>query len=67
MTRINCDLPIFERSSMSSLAASRRSSVTVIAAAPVPVPLVAPRFRAAAFAPSRPRADQSPDRLFADV
>src|SRR4051812_48317159 len=48
-------LPIFERPSIPSLAASRRSSVTVIAPAPLPVPLEAPRFRAAALAPSRPR------------
>src|SRR5215210_8304534 len=41
---------------MPSLAASRRSSVTVIAPAPEPVPFDAPRLRAAAFAPSRPRA-----------
>ena len=39
---------------MSSLAASRRSSVTVIAPAPLPVPLDAPRLRAAAFAPCGP-------------
>ena len=42
---------------MPSLAASRRSSVTVIAPAPEPVPFEAPRFRAAALAPSRPSAD----------
>jgi hypothetical protein len=41
---------------MPSLAASRRSSVTVFAPAPVPVPFEAPRLRAAAFAPSRPSA-----------
>ena len=43
---------------MPSFAASRRSSVTVIAPAPLPVPFEAPRFRAAAFAPSRPRAER---------
>jgi hypothetical protein len=42
--RISCALPIFERPSMSSRAASRRSSVTVIAPAPLPVPLEAPRL-----------------------
>jgi len=42
---------------MPSLAASRRSSATVMAPAPDPVPRDAPRFRAAAFAPSRPSAD----------
>src|SRR2546421_11081942 len=41
---------------MPSLAASRRSSVTVIAPAPLPVPFEAPRLRAAALAPSRPSA-----------
>src|SRR4051812_6490320 len=40
---------------MPSLAASRRSSGTVIAPAPLPVPFEAPRLRAAALAPSRPR------------
>src|SRR5204862_8114791 len=54
--RISCALPILERPSIPSLAASRRSSVTVIAPAPLPVPLEAPRLRAAALAPSRPRA-----------
>src|SRR5215213_4614073 len=54
--RISWAFPIFERPSMSSRAASRRSSVTVIAPAPLPVPFDAPRFRAAAFAPSRPSA-----------
>jgi hypothetical protein len=54
--RISCALPIFERPSMPSLAASRRSSVTVIAPAPRPVPFDAPRLRAAALAPSRPSA-----------
>src|SRR5437899_1175464 len=49
-------LPIFERPSIPSFAASRRNLVTVIAPAPVPVPREAPRLRAAAFAPSRPRA-----------
>ena len=49
-------LPIFERPSMPWRAGSRRSSVTVIAPAPLPVPLVAPRLRAAALAPSRPSA-----------
>jgi hypothetical protein len=44
------------------LAASRRSSVTVIAPAPEPVPFEAPRLRAAALAPSRPRAE----RVFCD-
>ena len=51
-------MPIFERPLISSRAASRRSSVTVMAPAPVPVPREAPRFRAAAFAPSRPSADR---------
>src|SRR5215208_5651352 len=54
--RISWALPIFDRPSMSSLAASRRSSVTVMAPAPLPVPFDAPRLRAAAFAPSRPSA-----------
>src|SRR5581483_2702136 len=54
--RMSDALPIFERPSIPSFAASRRSSVTVIAPAPLPVPLEAPRLRAAAFAPSRPRA-----------
>jgi hypothetical protein len=54
--RINEAFPIFDRPSIPSRAASRRSSVTVIAPAPLPVPLEAPRLRAAAFAPSRPRA-----------
>src|SRR4051812_830591 len=40
---------------MPSFAASRRSSGTVIAPAPLPVPFDAPRLRAAALAPSRPR------------
>ena len=35
-------MPIFDRPSMPSRAASRRSSVTVIAPAPVPVPVLAP-------------------------
>src|SRR5437588_8940583 len=56
--RISWALPIFERPSIPSLAASRRSSVTVIAPAPVPVPREAPRLRAAALAPSRPRAER---------
>jgi hypothetical protein len=56
--RISCALPIFERPSMPSLAASRRSSVTVMAPAPLPVPLEAPRLRAAALAPSRPSAER---------
>src|ERR671937_376003 len=64
-------LPILERPSMPSRAASRRSSVTVIAPAPVPVPFDAPRLRAAAFAPSRPKLphvlppdpEGQPDRL----
>src|SRR5919198_5060451 len=54
--RISDALPIFERPSIPSRAASRRSSVTVIAPAPVPVPFVAPRLRAAALAPSLPSA-----------
>src|SRR5688572_26083948 len=54
--RISWALPILERPSIPSRAASRRSSVTVIAPAPVPVPFVAPRLRAAALAPSRPSA-----------
>jgi hypothetical protein len=54
--RISCALLIFERPSMPRLAASRRSSVTVIAPAPRPVPFDAPRLRAAALAPSRPSA-----------
>lgn len=41
---------------MPSRAASRRSSVTVIAPALLPVPRLAPRLRAAALAPSRPSA-----------
>src|SRR3954451_6542589 len=41
---------------MPSRAASRCSSVTVIAPAPLPVPFEAPRLRAAALAPSRPSA-----------
>lgn len=55
---MSCDFPIFERPLMPSLAASRRSSRTVIAPAPLPVPLEAPRFLAAAFAPSPPSADR---------
>jgi hypothetical protein len=43
---------------MPSRAASRRSSVTVMAPAPLPVPFDAPRFRAAALAPSRPSEDR---------
>src|SRR5687767_1526497 len=50
---------------MSSRAASRRSSVTVIAPAPLPVPFDAPRLRAAAFAPSRPSADRVSFERFA--
>jgi len=46
--RISDALPIFERPSIPSRAASRRSSVTVIAPAPVPVP-----FRSAALAGRR--------------
>ena len=52
---------------MSSRAASRRSSVTVIAPAPEPVPFEAPRLRAAALAPSRPSADLVLDDNFVIV
>ena len=48
--RISWAVPILERPSLSSLAASRCSSVTIIAPAPLPVPLDAPRLRAAALA-----------------
>src|SRR5204863_9232379 len=65
--RISCAFPIFERPSMSSLAASRRSSWTVIAPAPLPVPFDAPRLRAAAFAPSRPRSLRVFDESFVIV
>src|SRR5439155_10060104 len=54
--RISEALPILERPSMPSLAASRCSSLTVSAPAPLPVPFEAPRLRAAALAPSRPSA-----------
>src|SRR5215207_1011985 len=56
--RISCTLPLLERPSIASRAASRRSSVTVIAPAPLPVPFEAPRLRSAALAPSRPSAER---------